>query len=87
MQTITTDGMEQAYCFIHQKWRVYEHSSMDWQKDDIEYAIAQYAGSMGKPLYQALACGKPVFLTDHATFAADMRHALARLERMMHGGA
>ena len=84
---ITKDSIQTAYCFFHQKERVYAHSTLNWQKDDIEYAIAQYAGSMGQALYQALACGKPDFLTDHATFAADMRQALARLERMLHGGA
>ena len=41
-QQITKDSVEQAFCFFHQKWRVYEHSTMDWQKDDIEYAISQY---------------------------------------------
>ena len=36
------DSIEAAYCFFHQKWRVYEFSNMEWQKEDIEYAIAQY---------------------------------------------
>ena len=53
---ITKDSIETAYSFLHQKRRstsgrllptgrknVYIHSSLDWQKDDIEYAIASYA--------------------------------------------
>ncbi len=39
---ITRDSIETAYCFLHQKRNVYIHSSLDWQKVDIEYAIASY---------------------------------------------
>ena len=39
---ITKDSIEQTYCLLHQKWRIYLHSTMEWQKDDIEYAVAQY---------------------------------------------
>ena len=35
---ITKDAIETAYSFLHQKRNVYIHSTMDWQKDDIEYA-------------------------------------------------
>ena len=35
---ITKDSIETAYSFLHQKRNVYIHSSLDWQKDDIEYA-------------------------------------------------
>ncbi len=45
---ITKDSIETAYCFLHQKRNVYIHSSLDWQKDDIEYAIASYAESMNQ---------------------------------------
>ena len=44
---ISKDSIESAYCFIHQKWRVYKFSTIDWQKDDIEYA-KRYAGGGGK---------------------------------------
>ena len=40
---ITKDSIETAYSFLHQKQRIYIHSTLDWQKDDIEIAIASYA--------------------------------------------
>ena len=36
---ITREAIETAYCLFHQKERVYSHSSMEWQRDDIEYAV------------------------------------------------
>ena len=36
---ITKDSIETAYSFLHQKQRIYVHSTLDWQKDDIEIAI------------------------------------------------
>ena len=33
---ITKDSIETAYSFLHQKQRIYVHSTLDWQKDDIE---------------------------------------------------
>ena len=39
--SITRDCIESAYCFIHQKLRVFEFSTNPTQRDDIEYAIAQ----------------------------------------------
>ena len=38
--------IETAYAFFHQKERVYAYSNMEWQKDDIEYAISQYVHDM-----------------------------------------
>ncbi len=63
---IPKDSIETAYCFLHQKRNVYIHSSLDWQKDDIEYAIASYAESMNQQLYDALSGGRPDFLRDKA---------------------
>lgn len=77
------DAVEAAYCFVHQKRRVYEHSTMEWQRDDIEYAIAQYADAMDGGLLAAIARGKPGFLTDHLSFAADLRLAEERLEGLL----
>lgn len=77
------DSIESAYCFFHQKYRVYEHSNMDWQKDDIEYAIANYVDQMDKELYALLSKGKDDYLLDHLHFAQDMRNALDALEMMM----
>lgn len=80
---IHKDSIEAAYCFIHQKWRVYKFSNLEWQKDDIEYAIASYVEGMDRELYTAIAQGKADFLTDHISFAADMQAAEERLESMM----
>ena len=80
---ISMDSIESAYCFIHQKWRVYKFSTIDWQKDDIEYAIAQYVEGMDRQLYTDIANGKQDFLTDHRTFAKDMQEAEERLEKFL----
>lgn len=80
---ITRAGIETAYCFLHQKERVYAHSTMDWQRDDIEYAISSFADDMNPELYSLLADGRTDFLRSHATFNADMLHALDILEKML----
>lgn len=80
---ITRAGIETAYCFLHQKERVYAHSTMDWQRDDIEYAISSFADDMNPELYSLLADGRTDFLRSHATFRADMLHALDILEKML----
>ena len=80
---ITKDSIESAYCFIHQKWRVYKFSTMEWQKDDIEYAISSFADDMNPELYSLLADGRTDFLRSHTTFHADMLHALDILEKML----
>jgi len=58
---ITKDSIETAYSFLHQKRRstfgrllptgrknVYIHSTLDWQKDDIELAIGSYVDDMSQ---------------------------------------
>lgn len=80
---ITRAGIETAYCFLHQKERVYAHSTMDWQRDDIEYAISSFADDMNPELYSLLADGRTDFLRSHTTFHADMLHALDVLEKML----
>lgn len=82
-QQITKDSVEQAFCFFHQKWRVYEHSTMDWQKDDIEYAISQYVEEMNTALYSTLSSGNSHYLLAHDSFAKDLPDAIDRLEKMM----
>ena len=81
--SITKDSIEQAYCFFHQKWRIYEHTTLNWQKEDIEYAIAQYIDGMNPTLYALLSKGNPHYLLQHSTFALDMPHAVAQLEAML----
>lgn len=80
---ITKDSIEQAYCFIHQKWRVYKFSSNPRQKEDIEYAISQYVESMNNALYMQISHGKSNFLQDYTSFAEDMQTAETRLETLL----
>jgi hypothetical protein len=93
---ITKDSIETAYSFLHQKRRstsgrllptgrknVYIHSSLDWQKDDIEYAIASYADDMSRELYDAISSGRTDFLRDHKRFPEDITQAVERLENML----
>ena len=56
---------------------------MDWQKDDIEYAIDSYAAGMNPELYAVIADGNIQFLHDHTTFARDMQAALETLEKLL----
>lgn len=83
MSDITRDCVEAAYCFFHQKLRVYEYSQNPTQRDDIEYAISQYVDGMNGILYQKMANGKVHYLLDHSCFEQDMRDALVKLEAMM----
>ena len=80
---ITRDSIETAYSFLHQKWQVYIHSQLDWQKDDIEYAIASYVDEMSRDLYDAISGGRADFLRDHKRFTEDITQAVERLESML----
>lgn len=82
---IPHDSIETAYCFFHQKERVYAHSTMDWQKDDIEYAISSYVDNMNAELYAILSGGKQEYLRNHATFHNDLLTAMEKLNEMMNG--
>jgi hypothetical protein len=77
---ITKDSIETAYSFLHQKRNVYIHSSLEWQKDDIEYAIASYTDNMSQELYESISDGKSDFLRDHNRFLEDITQAIERLE-------
>ena len=83
LNMITKDAIESAFCFFHQKQRIYQYSTVDWQKDDIEYAIGDYVDNMNKELYSSLAKGKPHFLHSHTTFAEELLDAVETLEKMM----
>ena len=76
-------SIETAYSFLHQKRNVYIHSTLDWQRDDIEYAIAQYADDMDGELLKALSDGKTDFLRDHRRFEQDITRAVERLEKIL----
>jgi hypothetical protein len=77
------DSIEPAYSFLHQKRNVYIHSTLDWQRDDIEYAIACYADEMSPELFQELSDGRADFLKDHKRFQEDITNAVERLEKML----
>lgn len=79
---ITKDSIETAYAFFHQKHRVYIYSNMDWQKDDIEYAIDSYIETMSPELFEKISAGRPDFLRNHLTFKDDLTKAVEILEEM-----
>ena len=80
---ITKDSIETAYSFLHQKQRIYAHSTRDWQKEDIEVAIASYTDDMSRELYTTISGGKPDFLRDHKRFLEDITLAVETLEEMI----
>jgi len=80
---ITKESLETAYCFLHQKQRVFQYSTMDWQKDDIEVAIASYVDDMNPELYSLLADGRSDFLLNHRRFGEDMIQGVETLEKML----
>ena len=80
---ITKDSIETAYSFLHQKRRIYVHSTLEWQKDDIELAIADYANDMSQELYDAISGGRADFLRDHKRFQEDITNAVEILEKML----
>jgi hypothetical protein len=80
---ITKDSIETAYSFLHQKQRIYVHSMLDWQKDDIEIAIAFYVDEMSQELYEVLSDHRSDFLRDHKRFEKDITEAVKQLESML----
>ncbi len=80
---IRKDSIETAYTFMHQKLRVYEHSTLEWQKDDIEYTIGNYADEINPDLLSLLSAGRADYLKDHKKFQDDLTHAVAVLESML----
>ncbi len=80
---ITKDSIETAYSFLHQKRNVYIHSTLDWQKDDIELAIDSYVDDMSQELYETISSGRIDFLRNHKRFGEDITQAVDRLENML----
>ena len=80
---ISKDSIETAYSFLHQKRNVYIHSTLDWQKDDIELAIGSYVDDMSQELYDAISDGRSDFLRDHKRFGDDITLAVDRLEKKL----
>ena len=75
--------LEPAYSFMHQKLRIYLHSTLDWQKDDIELAIAAYVDSMNSELYSVISSGREDYLKDHSCFINDITDAVEKLDSML----
>ena len=80
---IDKNAIETAYSFFHQKERVYAHSNMEWQKDDIEYAISSYVQDMDKTLYGLLSDGHDDFLANHRRFHDDILSAIEVMENLL----
>ena len=75
--------MEQAYAFFHQKYRVYEFSPSEPERDNIEYAISSYLDRMSPELYLFLSGGREGFLREHGSFPGDMREAISLMEESL----
>ena len=82
-RALLKDSIETAYSFLHQKRNVYIHSTLDWQKDDIELAIGSYVDDMSQELYEAISNGRADFLRDHKRFGEDITLAVERLEKKL----
>ena len=80
--SITRHSIETAYSFLHQKRNVYIHSTMEWQRDDIEYAIGCFADDMSPELYALLSDGRSDFLRDNTRFEEDITLAVERLAKL-----
>ena len=80
---LTKDSIETAYSFLHQKRNVYVHSTMEWQRDDIEYAVASFVDEMSKELLEVISQGRTDFLKDHRKFCNDITHAVLQLEQLL----
>ena len=80
---ISKFAIESAYSFFHQKQRIYQYSTLDWQKDDIEYAIEDYVSQMDEELYILISKGRSEFLRNHSSFAEDILNAVEQLEKML----
>ena len=80
---VTKDSIETAYSFLHQKRNVYVHSTMEWQRDDIEYAVASFVDEMSKELLEVISQGRTDFLKDHRKFGNDITLAVERLEQLL----
>jgi hypothetical protein len=80
---LTKDSIETAYSFLHQKRNVYVHSTMEWQRDDIEYAVASFVDEISKELLEVISQGRTDFLKDHRKFGNDITLAVQQLEQLL----
>ena len=77
------DAIWTAYSFFHQKLQVYRYSKLEWQKDDIEYAIGEYVATMDADLFTEISAGNPDYLLRHESFLNELSAAVAKLETML----
>ena len=63
------------------------HSTLDWQKDDIEIAIASFADEMNQELLDVISGDRADFLRDHKRFKEDITKAVLSLESVLEGRA
>lgn len=77
------DAIRTAYSFFHQKLQVYRYSNLDWQKEDIEYAISEYVSTMSPSLLTEISAGNADYLLSHATFGKELSDAVDKLEKML----
>ncbi len=80
---ISRYNIETAYSFMHQKMRVYIHSNMEWQREDIEYAISSYVDEMNPELYSLISGGREDYLRNHIRFEHDICEAVDKLEVLL----
>ena len=80
---IARESIETAYCFFHQKQRVYQYSTLEWQKEDIEYAISSFVEQMPAELYNLIAKGRRDYLCNHRCFGEQLEEAVKCLEGLL----
>ncbi len=56
---------------------------MEWQRDDIEYAVASFVDEMSKELLEVISHGRTDFLKDHRKFGNDITLAVQQLEQLL----
>jgi hypothetical protein len=56
---------------------------MEWQRDDIEYAVASFVDEMSRELMEAISHGRTDFLKDHDKFGDDITLAVQQLEQLL----
>ena len=57
---------------------------MEWQRDDIELAVADYVSQMNSELYKSLAGDRDDFLLSHDRFESDLRSAVEQMEAILY---
>ena len=56
---------------------------MEWQRDDIEYAVASFVDDMSRELLEVISHSRSDFLKDHGRFVDDITLAVNQLEQLL----